>query len=435
MASRKRALAAGEGEEEGEAVPVAGGFEAPIFGARVVGQVTTLALEGEDGPPASLLLLRAVASDRSGGWYVTTEHSLLHVSAAGRIHTIATCEDCRGIALSPDGSAMFLTDFGNHKILRAEVATGAVTTLAGSGGKGDADGVVDAAQFNAPYGVTISPDGSALFVAEFGGHKIRRVEVATGAVSTLAGSGAQGSADGMGDAAQFSRPIGVAVSPDGSALFVADFGGHKIRRVEVATGAVTTVAGRGTAGSADGVVGDAAQFNGPHGATISPDGSELFVADCWNNKIRRVEVATGAVTTVAGSGTTGSADGVGGAAEFSRPIGVALSPDGSTLLVRAGGSLRQVCMAAPPPPPSFAPLVVPPSTLVADLKKMRGDASLPDGKVTFIVGDDDERIEHVSKSLLCVRSEYYGKMFAKFIKRNMSVIIETCTCTCACTCR
>ncbi|EOD25289.1 hypothetical protein EMIHUDRAFT_237929 [Emiliania huxleyi CCMP1516] len=351
MASRKRALAAGEGEEEGEAVPVAGGFEAPIFGARVVGQVTTLALEGEDGPPASLL--RAVASDRSGGWYVTTEHSLLHVSAAGRIHTIATCEDCRGIALSPDGSAI------------------------------------------------------ALFVAEFGGHKIRRVEVATGAVSTLAGSGAQGSADGMGDAAQFSRPIGVAVSPDGSALFVADFGSHKIRRVEVATGAVTTVAGRGTAGSADGVVGDAAQFNGPHGATISPDGSELFVADCWNNKIRRVEVATGAVTTVAGSGTTGSADGVGGAAEFSRPIGVALSPDGSTLLVRAGGSLRQVCVAAPPPPPSFAPLVVPPSTLVADLKKMRGDASLPDGKVTFIVGDDDERIEHVSKSLLCVRSDTF----------------------------
>merc|ERR1711938_282206 len=122
--SRKRARTAGESEEEGEAVPVADGFEAPIFGARVVGQVTTLALEGEDGPLASQQL-RAVASDRAGGWYVTTkEGSLLHVSAAGRIRTVATCEDCRDIALSPDGSALFVADYSNHKILRAEVATG-----------------------------------------------------------------------------------------------------------------------------------------------------------------------------------------------------------------------------------------------------------------------------------------------------------------------
>ena len=108
MASRKRARTAGEGEEEAEAVPVADGFEAPIFGARVVGQVTTLALEGEDGPLASLL--RAVASDRASGWYVTTKDSLLHVSAAGRIRTVATCEDCRDIALSPDGSVLFVAD-------------------------------------------------------------------------------------------------------------------------------------------------------------------------------------------------------------------------------------------------------------------------------------------------------------------------------------
>ena len=107
MASRKRARTAGEGEEEGEAVPVAGGFEAPIFGARVVGQVTTLALEGEDGRPASQRL-RAVASDRAGGWYATTGALVLHVSAAGRIRTAATCEDIRGIVLSPDGSALFL---------------------------------------------------------------------------------------------------------------------------------------------------------------------------------------------------------------------------------------------------------------------------------------------------------------------------------------
>ena len=111
-----------------------------------------------------------------------------------------------------------------------EVATGAVTTLAGSGEEGDADGVGGAAQFCGPRGLAISPDGSALFVADNDNHKIRRVEVATGAVTTLAGSGAMGSADGVGGAAEFRCPWGVTVSPDGSALFVADSDNHKIRR-------------------------------------------------------------------------------------------------------------------------------------------------------------------------------------------------------------
>ena len=104
MASACKRARTGGGGDEGP-VPVADGFEAPIFGARVVGQVTTLALEGEDGPLASQRPY-AVASDRAGGWYVTTKDSLLHVSAAGRIRTAATCEEIRGIVLSPDGSAL-----------------------------------------------------------------------------------------------------------------------------------------------------------------------------------------------------------------------------------------------------------------------------------------------------------------------------------------
>ena len=158
---------------------------------------------------------------RAAGTYVTTEHSLLHVSAAGRIRTVATCKDCRGIALSPNGSALFVVDFGSRKIRRVEVATGAVSTVAGSGEEGDADGVGDAAQFNGPCSVTISPEGSALFVVDWGNNKIRRVEVATGVVTTVAGSGEEGDEDGVGGAAQFACPAGVAVSPDGSALFVA----------------------------------------------------------------------------------------------------------------------------------------------------------------------------------------------------------------------
>uniref|UniRef100_A0A0D3JNB6 BTB domain-containing protein n=2 Tax=Emiliania huxleyi TaxID=2903 RepID=A0A0D3JNB6_EMIH1 len=190
-----------------------------------------------------------------------------------------------------------------------------------------------------------------------------------------------------------------------------------IRRVEVATGAVTTIAGSGERGDADGV-GDAAEFNNPSGITMSPDGNALFVADWSNNKIRRVEVATGAVTTLAGSGTEGNADGVGDAAQFDGPDEVAISPDGSTLLVSSNGGLRQVCVAAPPPPPSFAPIVVPPSTLGADFATTRGDASLPEGKVTFLVGDDRERIENVSKNNLCARSPVFRTMFGIGMKER-----------------
>ncbi|EOD27951.1 hypothetical protein EMIHUDRAFT_44202, partial [Emiliania huxleyi CCMP1516] len=217
---------------------------------------------------------------------------------------------------------VFVADYSSHDIRRVEVATGEVTTLVDSL---DAD---EAAQFDGPAAIAISPDGSALFVADSANNKIRRVEVATGAVTTIAGSGEDGSTDGVGGAAQFCIPCGLAISPDGGALFVADSSNDKIRRVEVATGEVTTVAGSGMMGSADGV-GDAARFDFPIGIAISQDGSALFVADYENHKIRRVEVATGAVKTIAGSGTDGSADGVGDAAEFDGPVEVAISADGS----------------------------------------------------------------------------------------------------------
>ncbi|EOD21045.1 hypothetical protein EMIHUDRAFT_208166 [Emiliania huxleyi CCMP1516] len=126
-------------------------------------------------------------------------------------------------------------------------------------------------------------------------HKIRWVAVVT---------------DGVGDGARFDGPRGIAISPDGSVLLVADMFNHKMRRAEVATGAVTTLAGSGEKGEAHGV-GDAVQFHFPHSLAISPDGSApLSVTESINDKIRRVEVATGAVTTLAGCGACGSVDGL-----------------------------------------------------------------------------------------------------------------------------
>eukprot|EP00666_Eupelagonemidae_sp_cell4sb_P018093 gene18093-biopygen29198 len=123
------------------------------------------------------------------------------------------------------------------------------------------------------------------------------------------------SADGAGAVAKFSMPACAAYSPDGAAVAVADFGNHRIRVVAAATGVVTTLAGSGAMSFADGA-GGAAAFNSPSGVAASPDGAAVAVADLGNNRIRLVAAATGRVTTLSGSGAAAFADGAGAAAAF-----------------------------------------------------------------------------------------------------------------------
>lgn len=143
-----------------------------------------------------------------------------------------------------------------------------------------------------PSGITT--DGTNLYVADYGNNNIRKVVLATGAVTTLAGSGTWGYGDGVGAAAQFRHPL--SVTTDGTNLYVTDIGNACIRKVEIATGTVTTLAGSaGGTGTTDGL-GSAATFSAP--ATITCDGTNLFVMDWDSQRIRRVVIATGAVTTL-----------------------------------------------------------------------------------------------------------------------------------------
>src|SRR4051812_669368 len=138
-------------------------------------------------------------------------------------------------------------------------------------------------------------------------------------VSTLAGSArVSGSADGVGLAARFSDPSGVAISADGSLALVADTQNHTIRKIVVATGVVTTLAGSAnSSGSANGA-GSAARFFHPEGLALSGNGTIALVADTDNHTIRKIVVATAEVTTLAGSaGSPGSANGIGDGARFS----------------------------------------------------------------------------------------------------------------------
>jgi sugar lactone lactonase YvrE len=207
------------------------------------------------------------------------------------------------------------------------VATGVVTTIAGSVGMtGSSDGTGAAARFNGPGAMVIDGAGN-LYVAD--NFTIRQVVVATGVVTTLAGIAEMtGSSDGTGAAARFNQPGSVAVDGAGN-LYVADYSSDTIRQVVVATGVVTTLAGTaGMAGGSDGT-GAAARFNQPEGVAV--DGaSNLYVADYSNYTIRKVVVATGVVTTLAGTaGMGGSTDGTGAAARFDYPEGVAVDGAGN----------------------------------------------------------------------------------------------------------
>jgi sugar lactone lactonase YvrE len=195
----------------------------------------------------------------------------------------------------------------NNRVTRAEMAVflwryncpdpnlGNVTTLAGSTA-GFADGPAATAQFNFPNGVAVAPNGT-VYVADRFNNRIRATNPATGEVTTLAGNGTQGFADGPGNTAQFNDPTGVAVAPNGT-VYVADVINNRIRAINPTTGQVTTLAGNGTVGFADGP-GNTAQFNDPTGVAVAAGGT-VYVADLSNHRIRAINPTTGQVTTLAG---------------------------------------------------------------------------------------------------------------------------------------
>ena len=228
--------------------------------------------------------------------------------------------------VTTDGINLYVADTGNNTIRKVVITTGAVTTLAGTVGTGTAqtsgstDGTGSAAKFNAPFAITT--DGTNLYVADTNNNTIRKVVIATSEVTTLAGSaGISGSTDGIGSAGLFNSPSGI--TTDGTNLYVSDTGNRTIRKVVIATGAVTTLAGTaGTPGSADGI-GTSALIGIVFG--ITTDGTNLFVADTDNSTIRKVVIATGTVTTlVAGTSLTSTSP-------LSFPLGI--TTDGASLFV------------------------------------------------------------------------------------------------------
>lgn len=290
-----------------------------------------------------------------------------------------------GITIDSTGTNLYVADKHNHKIRRIDIASGAVTTLAGSGTAGSADDIGSAASFSSPLVITINSTDTNLYVVDSGTATIRKIDIASSAVTTLtnlseilfpeksiigvidtitidntntnlyisrqhsiykvnissgevthlAGSDKTsgptnelyGSNDGIGVAARFQSITGGTII--GSSLYVTDYNSFRVRKIDTTTGEVTTLAGHNNYGWHDDT-GTAAAFSGPNG--ITNDGTNLYItdesrkSDSLLNAIRKIEISTGKVTTLAGSTTPGSTDGTGSAARFKVPAGIIATP-------------------------------------------------------------------------------------------------------------
>ena len=239
-------------------------------------------------------------------------------------------------SLAIDGQGRItIADVGNSRIRRLDVATGVLTTVAGVGGDGYAGdgGPAISAQLAQPAGVAVDGVGN-LYIADFGNARVRRVDAGTGIITTVAGTGVAGYAGdgGAATSAALESPFAVALDALDN-LYIADTN-STVRRVDAGTGIITTVAGTGVAGFAgDGGPAISAQLAFPAGLVVDGQGN-LYIADANNARIRRVAAATGVITTVAGTGVAGYAGdgGLATSARFALPFGVALDGQGNLFI-------------------------------------------------------------------------------------------------------
>src|SRR6266850_1646511 len=309
---------------------------------------------GDGGAATSASLNRpyGVALDASGNLYVADylNNRIRKVTAAtgilttvagngsptfagdGGAATSASFNSPAGVALDANGN-LYIADYRNQRIRKVAAATGIITTVAGNGTAtfaGDG-GAATSASLSGPYGVALDASGN-LYIADYLNPRIRKVAAATGIITTVAGDGVFAFAGdgGAATSASLSSPTGVALDASGN-LYIADYGNQRIRKVDAASGVITTVAGNGGPTFAgDGGAATNASLNFPSGVALDASGN-LYIADYFNHRIREVAAATGIITTVAGNGSPTFA-GDGGAATSASlwsPTGVALDSSGN----------------------------------------------------------------------------------------------------------
>lgn len=240
--------------------------------------------------------------------------------------------------LSQDRQGNFyLADTGNHCIRKIDARTGLIRTVAGNGQKGYTGDGGPAAQatMNEPYGVLPDRDGNLLIVDRLNA-VIRRVDAKTGVMSTYAGNGQKGFGGDGGPAAQamLREPNALDLDPKGD-LYIADVADNRIRKVDHRTGIISTVAGTGKREfSGDGGPAAQAGIQGARGVAFDREGA-MYLCEREGNRVRKVDVHSGIITTVAGTGQKGYTGDGGPAlqATFNGPKWIHVGPDGNIYVV------------------------------------------------------------------------------------------------------
>jgi len=270
------------------------------------------------------------------------------VSASGSAAAGPGLSHPSAVALDPTGN-IYVLDQASSTVSRFSPSTGSLTIVAGSpaglsGYSGD-NGKATGAQLNLPSGMAFDSLGN-LYIADTANNRIREVAASTGVITRVAGNGTAGYSGDAGPAAaaQVSRPAAVATDSKGN-VFIADTGNAVIRKLDVTTGNISTVAGDGILGFAgDNAAATSAQLNEPKGIAVDPHG-DLFVADSGNQRIREVNARTGVISTIAGDQTQGYAGdgGPSSRAELNNPSATAIDASGNLYIADAGnGVVRKV---------------------------------------------------------------------------------------------
>jgi sugar lactone lactonase YvrE len=289
---------------------------------------------------------RDITINGSGNLYVSDGNRIRKITPDGVVTTLAGSgvwgyADGIGTNAQFSGADGICTDSEDNlyvsdgSSIRKITPDGVVTTLAGSGVWGYADGAAASAKFNSPRDVVTDANGN-VYVSDYGNYRIRKI-TPNGMVSTLAGSGVSAYVDGVGSSAQFFSPGKMVIDVAGN-LYVND--SRRIRKI-TPDGVVTTLAGS-TQGYADGT-GTNAQFSFLNAIGINPAGN-LYVSD--DNRIRKI-TPNGVVSTLAGSGIAGYADGIVANAQFRGPVGIAIDPAGNKYVIESGNCrIRKITQAA-----------------------------------------------------------------------------------------
>ncbi len=229
--------------------------------------------------------------------------------------------------LATDGRAVYVANSRNNTVEAIDLTTRSLRIVAGKlFQEGSNDGVGEAARFNSPDGMTIN--GQDLYLCDTNNSDIRKINVGSGAVTTVAGTAnIGGTEDATGSAAHFNNPTQIAT--DGTSLYVADSGNSAIRRITLADFKVMTVGGQaGTAGKTEGGP-KKSLFSGPRGVAV--DKKAIYVADTGNDVIRKIDISSLETSTIAGTGEEGDKDGPALQAQFNNPG--AICTDGSFLYI------------------------------------------------------------------------------------------------------